>query len=58
MDNWYTEMDLMCTPKTVVAQMFSWTMIGILVGLLFAPLAEKVGRKKTIVAGMLLSLGA
>ena len=38
MNNWYVEMDLVCTPATAVTQMFSVALIGILLCVLFAPL--------------------
>ena len=56
MNNWYLNMDLMCKPITAVAQIFSWVLIGVLIGILFAPLSERIGRKKAVILGMIFSI--
>ena len=56
MNNWYIDMDLMCKPVTAVAQIFSWVLIGVLIGILFAPLSERIGRKKAVILGMIFSI--
>ena len=58
MNNWYVEMDLVCTPATAVTQMFSVALIGILLCVLFAPLSERLGRKNTVIAAMIPNLVA
>ena len=48
-------MDLMCVPETTVSMMVTWYFIGTLLGGLFAAIPDRVGRKKSVYAGLLLS---
>ena len=58
MKNWYTEMDLICIPGTTVANMFTGFVVGTVLSIFMSPLADKIGRKKTVILGMFLSLVA
>ena len=48
-------MDLMCTPEATVGMMVTWYFIGTLVGGVLAALPDRIGRKKSVLAGMILS---
>ena len=54
--NWYTEMDLMCTSSSVIGIMYSQFFIGTVMGGCLAFLPDRVGRKKSVIGGMFVSL--
>ena len=54
-ENWYSEMDLTCTPETTVSMMFTCYFIGTLVSGFLAPIPDRYGRKKSVFSGLLLS---
>ena len=58
LSNWYVEMDLMCTPLTQISLMFMWFFIGTIAGGSLAVIPDRIGRKKTVIWGMTVSLAA
>ena len=58
MNNWYVEMDLMCTPLTQISLMYMWYFVGTISGGVLAVLPDRIGRKKSVIGGMLVSLAA
>ena len=55
MKNWYTEMDLMCVAEAKIGIMFTWYFIGTMVGGVLAAFPDRIGRKKSVMAGLILS---
>ena len=55
MKNWYTEMDLMCVAPAAIGMMYTWYFIGTLVGVVYTLVPDKIGRKKSVMAGLILS---
>ena len=58
LNNWYIEMDLMCTPISNVSFMYSMFFIGTISGALLAVIPDRIGRKKSVIYGMIVSLVA
>ena len=56
LNNWYIEMDLMCTPKTKISLMYSMNFVGTLTSVTLAFLPDRIGRKKTVIYASALSL--
>ena len=54
--NWYTDMDLMCTPVTQISLMYSLFFFGRLSCGILAPIPDKIGRKKSVMLSFGLSL--
>ena len=54
-NNWYIEMDLMCTPLTKISFMLTLYFVGSITGGLFAAIPDRIGRKKSVIYGMALS---
>ena len=54
--NWYTEMDLMCVPATKVGLMITVYYLAFAAGGVFYPLPEKIGRKKSVMLSVCISL--
>ena len=48
-------MDLLCTPEATVGMMVTWYFIGTLVSGILAPIPDRYGRKKSVLAGLILS---
>ena len=55
MKNWYTEMDLMCVAPAAVGMMYTWYFVGTMVGGILSPFPDRIGRKKSVIAGLILS---
>ena len=51
--NWVVDMDLQCTSITLISLMYSQYFIGMLIGQCLTFLTDRFGRKKTVVAGMM-----
>ena len=58
LNNWYIEMDLMCTPLTQISLMFMWYFVGTIAGISLAVIPDRIGRKKSVIGGMAVSLVA
>ena len=54
LNNWYV--DIMCAPAAQVSLMYSQYFIGRLAGGVLAVLPDRIGRKKSVLGGMLVSL--
>ena len=51
-------MDLMCTPLTKISLMFTLFFVGTLAGGFLAVIPDRIGRKKSVIGGMLIGLVA
>ena len=58
LNNWYVEMDMMCTPITKISLMFTVYFIGNIVGGVFAVIPDRIGRKRSVIGGMGVSIMA
>ena len=58
LNNWYIEMDLMCTPDSKISSMYSMHFIGIIVSCFLVVIPDRIGRKKSVIYGMALSITA
>ena len=58
LNNWYVEMDLMCTPMTQISLMYMWYFVGTISGGVLAVIPDRIGRRKSVMGGMLVSLVA
>jgi len=54
-NNWYLEMDLKCMPAAKIGLMITAYFVGYLFNGLFFTIPDQIGRKKTILAVMVLS---
>ena len=53
--NWHAEMGLVCTSKAVIGLMVSAYFVGYALGGLAYALPDRIGRKRSVMFGMLLS---
>ena len=58
LNNWYVEMDLMCTSSTKISLMYTQFFIGTIFGGLLAVIPDRIGRKKSVIGGMAVSIAA
>ena len=56
LENWYLQMDLVCTPPATIGLVITAYYIGFAVGGLFFSFPEKYGRKRSVIFGMVISL--
>ena len=49
-------MDLMCTPKNKISLMFMMFFVGTISGAFLAAIPDRIGRKKSVIGGMIFSL--
>ena len=56
LNNWYIEMDLMCQSSTKIAFMFTMYFVGNVVGGCLAFLPDRIGRKNSVIFGLIISL--
>ena len=56
LNNWYIEMDLMCTPIANISFMYSMFFIGTISGALLVVIPDRIGRKKSVIYGMIVSI--
>ena len=56
LNNWYIEMDLMCETSTKIAFMFTMYFVGNVVGGCLAFLPDRIGRKNSVIFGLIISL--
>ena len=56
MNNWYVQMDLLCTPESSVSQILSWNLFGSFFSIVFSALPDSLGRKKSMHIGMIINL--
>ena len=52
LDNWFLEMDLVCTPATTIGLMITAYYIGFAIGGLFFAMPDKYGRKPSVIFGL------
>jgi MFS transporter, SP family, xylose:H+ symportor len=55
LDNWYLEMDLMCTPAATIGLIITAYYIGYIIGGLFSGLPDKYGRKISLAFSLAIS---
>ena len=58
LNNWYVEMDLMCTPVTKVSLMFTMLFVGTIASGFLAVIPDRIGRRKSVIGGMAVSLAS
>ena len=51
-------MDLMCTSRTQVSLMYMWYFVGTIAGVFLAMIPDRIGRRKSVISGMIVSLTA
>ena len=54
-DNWYLEMDLLCTSTASIGFLVTAFYIGFVIGGLFSTMPDKYGRKWSLMFGLMLS---
>ena len=48
LENWYSQMDMMCTPESTINLLVSMYFLMLAVGgILFFPVTDRIGRRKT-----------
>ena len=58
LNNWYVEMDLMCTSSTKISLMYMQYFVGTIIGGLLTTIPDRIGRRKSVIGGMAVSIAA